>query len=159
MNIQEYFEEKERKEQENTIRKSVQDNTTQNVKEQTASVIPVIQEQARIDKTEIESAKIKVQKKVVEVEKTVDIPLMKEGYDIERVPVNRFIDTHPPIREEGNVIIVPVVREVLVVEKRLELVEELHIIKHETTVDHKESFTLRKEEVNVERISTDNRHV
>lgn len=159
MNIQEYFEEKERKEQENSVHKSVQDNTAENVKEQAASVIPVIQEQARIDKTEVESAKIKVHKKVVEVEKTVDMPLMKEGYDIERVPVNQFIDTHPPIREEGNVIIVPVVREVLVVEKRLELVEELHIIKNKTTVDHKESFTLRKEEVAVERISTDNHQV
>jgi uncharacterized protein (TIGR02271 family) len=117
----------------------------------TSTVIPVVQEQATVDKKTVESGKVRIEKKVVEVEKTIDIPLLKEGYEIERVPVNKIVDSHPSIREDGDIIIIPVVREVLVVEKRLELVEEVHVIKHRTEVPHTENFTLRKEEVNVER--------
>lgn len=126
-------------------------------KEQAAStVIPVVQEQARVSKEEMETAKVRIQTRVTEVEKNLDIPLLQEGYVIERIPVNQFIEAHPPVREEGDTIIIPVVREVLVVEKRLELVEEVHVIKRKTTVEHKESFTLKKEEVHVERITSDN---
>ena len=119
-----------------------------------STVIPVIQEQARVEKKEVETAKVKVQKKVIEVEKNIDIPLLQEGYDVQRIPINQYVETHPPVREEGDKIIIPVVREVLVVEKRLELVEEVHVIKRNTTVNHTETFTLKKEEVNVERIPT-----
>jgi uncharacterized protein (TIGR02271 family) len=143
MNIQQYFEERNNKEQEKTKGEQT-----------TADVIPVVEEQASISKVEQETARIKIHKHVVEVEKNIDVSLLQEGYDIQHVSINQFVDQQPPIREEGDTIIIPVVREVLVVEKRLELVEELHIIKNRKTVNHTESFTLRKEEVNVERVPT-----
>ena len=156
MNIQQYYEEKEQREQENASQSGNEQIDTTVGQQQDSTVIPVMQEQATIDKEVVETAKIYVQKKVTEVEKNVDIPLLQEGYEIERVAVNQYVDTYPQIREDGNTIIIPVVREVLVVEKRLELVEEVRVIKRATTVDHKETFTLRKEEVNVERKPTNN---
>jgi stress response protein YsnF len=51
----------------------------------------------------------------------------KEEINVERVAVNRPVDTPPAIRREGNVTIVPLVEEVLVVEKRLILREEVRI--------------------------------
>jgi uncharacterized protein (TIGR02271 family) len=152
MNIQQYYEEQEQKNQENAS----QINSERGRLNQESTVIPVVQEQATIDKKEIETAKLTVQKKVIDVEKNVDIPLLQEGYEVERIPINQYVDTYPQVREDGNTIIIPVVREVLVVEKRLELVEEVHVIKRKTTVDHRETFTLRKEEVTVERIPTNN---
>jgi stress response protein YsnF len=49
--------------------------------------------------------------------------------------------------------IIPVVREVLVVEKRLLLVEELHVTKTQVQKQETQHITLRKEEVIVERLA------
>lgn len=153
MNVQQYFEEKERAEQEK-VRK---EETTQPASGAETTVIPVVQEQAHIHKEQVESGKVHVQKKVTEVEKILEVPLMQEQYEVRRVPVDQLVDEHPPIREEGDHLIIPVVQEVLVVQKRLKLVEEVHLIKRQTTVTRTESFTLKKEDVTVERTSTDNR--
>ena len=120
------------------------------------TIIPVIQEQATIHTEIKETGKLKIKTTVTEVEKNIDVPLIQEGYEIKRIPINQFVDTRPPAREEGDTIIIPVVREVLVVEKRLELVEEVHLVKQQTTVQHRESITLKKEDVHIERISSDN---
>lgn len=156
MNIQQYYEEKERAEQEKGSREQVTGPQPASAnRESSEQVIPVVQEQVHISKEEIETAKVLVQTKVVEVEKTIDVPLMKEGYEVERVAMDQLIDTYPQVREEGDRIIIPVVQEVLVVEKRLKLVEEVHLIKRQTTVTRTEMFTLKKEEVIVDRVSAD----
>lgn len=48
---------------------------------------------------------------------------------VERVPIGREVTAAPDVRREGDLLIVPVVEEVLVVEKRLVLKEELHVRK------------------------------
>ena len=156
MNIQDYYEERERREQENASSLNLGKPNVTEAPQQSGTVIPVVQEQATLTKEEVETAKVRIQKHVTEVEKTVNIPLLQEGYEVERVPINQYVDSYPQIRHDGDTIIIPVVREVLVVEKRLELVEEVHVVKRQTTVDHRETFTLRKEEVNVERTATNN---
>ena len=69
-----------------------------------------------------------------------------------RVPVNRFVETAPQVRYEGETMIVPVLREVVVVEKRIELIEELHITKRTIQTQVSQQVTLRTEEVTVERL-------
>lgn len=155
MNIQQYYEEKNNREEQERAQNAEQGKPAQ-VNTSAEQVIPVVQEQATISKEERETSTVRIHKNVVEVEKNISVPLLQEGYDVQRIAVNQFVDATPPVREEGDTIIIPVVREVLVVEKRLELVEELHVIKRKTTVDRTESFTLRKEEVNIERIPTNN---
>ncbi|MGI8743084.1 MAG: DUF2382 domain-containing protein [Bryobacteraceae bacterium] len=54
-------------------------------------------------------------------------PLFREDCDVERVPVKRMLDQPVEIRQEGDTLIIPLMEEVLVVEKRLMLREELHI--------------------------------
>lgn len=53
--------------------------------------------------------------------------LFREDCEVERVPIRRMIDRPAEIRHEGDTLIVPLMEEVLVVEKRLMLREELHI--------------------------------
>ncbi|WP_396594507.1 YsnF/AvaK domain-containing protein [Brevundimonas sp. R86498] len=53
--------------------------------------------------------------------------LLVESVHVERVKRDVALETAPVVREEGDVLIVPVVEERLVVTKRLHLVEELHI--------------------------------
>jgi hypothetical protein len=58
---------------------------------------------------------------------TVNESLLEEAVNVERVPVNRFIDEPAETRQEGDVTIVPVMEEVLVVQRRLMLKEEIRI--------------------------------
>lgn len=116
--------------------------------------IPVIEEQVHIDKKMVESGSVRITKVVSEQQVPVEIPLMHEQHDIKRVPVNQYVEAPPPpIRYEGDTMIIPVVREVLTVQKRLLVVEELHVTKTQVQTQETQHITLRKEEVRVERNS------
>jgi stress response protein YsnF len=59
------------------------------------------------------------------------------------------------VRTEGDVTILPILEEVLVVEKRLVLKEELHIRRHLARENVEVPVTLRKERAVVERLTAD----
>jgi stress response protein YsnF len=65
--------------------------------------------------------------------------------------LEREIDAAPPIRTEGDVTIIPVVEEILVVEKRLMLREEIHVRQTATTQSVEVPVTLRKQEAVIDR--------
>ncbi len=85
----------------------------------------------------------------------VDVDLKQQQVVIERVPVGRVVDAVPPVRQEGDVTIMPVVEEELVVVRRLVLKEEVHIRRVQTTVTHAETVTLRQQHVGVTRTALD----
>jgi stress response protein YsnF len=70
---------------------------------------------------------------------------------VERVAIGRVIDAVPPVRQEGDVTILSVVEEVLVVERRLVLKEEVHLRRVRTTERHVETVALRDQDVSVTR--------
>lgn len=117
-------------------------------------VIPVIEEQVKIDKQVIESGVVRILKNVHEEEVTVNIPVLHEEHDIKRVPVNEYLEVPPPpIRYEGETMIIPILREEVVIQKRIVLVEELHITKRQVETNEPQQVMLRKEEVTVDRIA------
>ncbi len=59
------------------------------------------------------------------------------------------------MRQEGDLLIVPVVEEVLVVEKRLVLKEELHIRRRVETESVEVPVELRRQRAEVERVPAD----
>ena len=69
------------------------------------------------------------------------------------MPINQFVSAASGPREEGDVLIVPVYEEQLVVEKRLVLKEELHIRRIRASEEWSEPVTLRREEVEIERVA------
>src|SRR5687767_3145993 len=89
--------------------------------------IPVIEEQARIDKQVVERGVVKINTFIKERQETVSTALLHEEVDIERVPMNVQVSAMPEVRFEGEVIIIPVVEEQVVVSKRLILTEELRV--------------------------------
>lgn len=130
------------------------DNTNTRASQQ-SDMIPVIEEQVRIDKKTVETGSVHVYKDVHEEKVTVDVPTIQEEVSVERVPINKYVDTPPPaVRHEGEVMIIPVLEEEFVVVKRLKLVEEIHVTKrrHETHED--QQITLRKEAVKVSRVDS-----
>ncbi len=70
---------------------------------------------------------------------------------VERVAIGRVVDAVPPVRQEGDVTILSVVEEVVVVERRLVLKEEVHLRRVSTTEHHVETVTLREQDVAISR--------
>ncbi len=114
-------------------------------------VIPVVREEAEIHKAVQKTGSVRIQKTVHEKEEKIRETLLVETAEIERVPKNLLVDTMPSVRTEGEVTVIPVVEEVLVMTKRLRLVEELRVTKRRSAVEHEETVTLLSEEVTVER--------
>ncbi|RDC63565.1 YsnF/AvaK domain-containing protein [Adhaeribacter pallidiroseus] len=132
-----------------------EDDNWQTESEKTIRTIPVIEETVHIGKKIVETGRVRIVKTVNEEEAVVEAALLQEEVQVERVPVNQYIETPPQVRYEGDVMIIPVIQEVVVIEKRLMLVEEIRVNKHQTERKISETVTLRKEEINIERISTD----
>lgn len=118
------------------------------------AVIPLHDESATIDKQRVERSRVRVTTRVSERETLVRERLEHDEAIVTRVPIDREIDAHPGIRQEGDVTVIPLVEEVLVVTRRLVLREELHIRKTRRTVEVEQPVTLRSEQVTVERIVT-----
>ena len=115
------------------------------------TIIPLFEEQLSVDKRVVETARVKVSRVTHKHDQIVDELLHHEKVEVERVPVDRPIEAMPSIRQEGDVTIVPVVEEILKVERRLVLKEEVHIRRIKTTERHQEQVTLRRQEATVSR--------
>jgi uncharacterized protein (TIGR02271 family) len=120
--------------------------------DQKTLVIPVIVEEVDIQKRPVETGKVRITKVVHEREAVVDEPLLRDEVEVERVPIERLVEKVMPVRYEGDTTIIPILEEVLVVEKRLMLKEELHIRKRRVEVRQPQGVTLRREEAHVEHI-------
>lgn len=117
-------------------------------------VLPVIVEQASVQKQIHITGRVRIRKTVQEREEVVDEPLLQQTVQVERVPINRIVEGEIPVRYEGDTMILSVLEEVLVVEKRLMLKEELHITQRRTEVHQPQQITLRSEDITVERIES-----
>jgi uncharacterized protein (TIGR02271 family) len=115
--------------------------------------ISVVHEQATIHKEIVETGKVHIRKRVTEEVVSVNLPIINESYRVEHVPVEKkILDTLPPaVRYEGDKMIIPVLREITVVQKKYEVIEELHIIKQSVETPLVQEITLLKEHINVER--------
>lgn len=123
---------------------------------QPAVVIPVIAEQLLVDKQTIDTGEVRISKTVREDEQVIDLPLTHETVDVQRVEIGEPVSAVPAVRQEGNTTIYPVLKEVIVVEKRLILVEEIRVTTQQTVIHEPQTVTVRREEVNVERTTPAN---
>jgi uncharacterized protein (TIGR02271 family) len=118
------------------------------------SVIPVIHEELEVGTRRMETGGgVRVNKTVEEREETVDPPLAREEVDVERVIIDRPIDTPVGVRYEGDTMIVPVLEEVLVVQKQLVLKEEIRITRRRTELRSPQRVIVRREHADVERMA------
>jgi uncharacterized protein (TIGR02271 family) len=126
-------------------------NQPQIVDETAKTIIPVIEEQLVVDKYIVEKGKVRISKRISEHEEIVDEPLLHEEVKVERIPVNQVVEAPPKVRQEGETLIIPIVEEQIVVQKRLVLVEELRVRKELVETHQPQTVTLRKEEIEINR--------
>lgn len=118
------------------------------------AVVPVIEEELKVGKRMVESGRVQISKKIEAREQVVDQPLLKDEVQVERVPINKPIDRVAEPRTVGNLLIIPVMEEVLVVERRLMLKEELHVRRRQIQTRSRQRVTLRAERAEIKRINS-----
>lgn len=119
-------------------------------------VVPLIAEEISVSKKVVDTGGMRVHKTVREDVQTINEPIIREHIEVERVEVNKYVETAPAIRYEGETMIVPVLEEVVVSEKRLLLREEIRFVKRRDEVSNVQEITLRREEINVEEFEAEN---
>lgn len=122
-----------------------------------AVVIPVVEESLTVDRRTVDKGGYRIVKTVSVREQWVDEPLTSQTQHVERRPIGRLLPTldAPAPRQEGDTLIVSIVEEVLVTEKRLMLKEELHIRQVNTVVRNPVKYSLRSEDVVVTPLDAD----
>lgn len=116
--------------------------------------IPVHQEEAWVEKRVVDTGRgVRIHKTVAEIPCLIDESLFRENVEVNHVAVDRIVplDQAPVTRYEGDTLVVPVLEEVLVVERRLRIKEELHITRTRREERHAETVLLKAEQVSVER--------
>ena len=114
-------------------------------------LLPLVEAPAAVGKERKTTGRVEVRTLTETFEETLQASLDRETVEVTRVPIDRQVDAPPSIRTEGDVTIVPVLEEILVVEKRLVLREEIHIRRIKTVDTIETPVTLRRQRAVVER--------
>jgi uncharacterized protein (TIGR02271 family) len=111
----------------------------------------LLAEEVQVTKETVETGRVHVSTQTHEREVLIAEDLARERVEIEKVPVGRRINAVPEVRQDGDTTIVPVVEEILVVERHLMLKEEIRIKRVRTIERHQETVVLRHQEAVVTR--------
>jgi uncharacterized protein (TIGR02271 family) len=117
--------------------------------------IPIVEERVRVDKRVVDKGGLRVSTEIDEVTEALDVALRQQTAKLDRVKVDRVVDTAPEPRLDGDTVIVPIVEERAVVTKQLVVVEEVRIRLDEIEKHEEHSVPLRKERVRIDRIPSE----
>lgn len=118
-----------------------------------SQTIPVTEDVLVVGRRTVEVGTVRVSKTTETRQTIVDEPVIAEELQIERHRLDRIVshDEPPVMRTEGDTTVIPVLEEVLVVEKRLMLREEVRITRIRRVEHASREIALRREHVHVER--------
>jgi uncharacterized protein (TIGR02271 family) len=117
--------------------------------------IPLPVEEVSVSRREIKRANVQIALNTRTREQLIDEELTHVRVEIERFPIDQTVEAVPPIRQEGDITIIPVVEEVVIVERRLVLKEEVRVRRVSTKEQHQETVVLRQQEAVVTREEPD----
>lgn len=123
-----------------------------------ATVVALAEDEISIGKRQVVTGRVRLRTVTDVAEELVREDLQGVRAEIERVPIDRVLDAgeSPPVpRTEGDVTIVPVVEEVLVVEKRLRVKEEVRLVLRPTSDSIEVPVTVRKQRAVIERVDVE----
>jgi stress response protein YsnF len=117
-------------------------------------VVAAVHEALEIGKKVIDHGGYRLTKSIETREVPVDQVLADEHVDVERIKKNQVVSSEDPpsIRQEGDTTIVPVLEEVLVVERRLVIKEEIRITRRRAERREQRSVELKSEHIDIERL-------
>jgi uncharacterized protein (TIGR02271 family) len=118
-------------------------------------VIPVLAERLSIDRRQVETGRVLATVTTHTHEHVITEDLVHDSIEVEHVPIGRTVDAVPPVREEGDTTIIPVVEEVLVIQRQLILKEEVHLRRIRVRQTHATTVTTRGQDVVVTRSNSE----
>ncbi|WP_270934437.1 DUF2382 domain-containing protein [Falsiroseomonas oryzae] len=113
--------------------------------------LSLAEEVARIVRRRRVSGHVRVAVTTMEEARSVEAVLRHRRAEVERVPIGREVEAPPPVRQEGDTLIIPVLEEHVVLVRRLVVAEELRIRLHAEGEAVTLPVTLRRQAVAVER--------
>ena len=114
-------------------------------------IIPVIQEDVVIGRQRATTGTVRVRTVIHEDEHAIDEPIGITDVEVKRVPVDLWPDEPVADRVEGDTRIISVHREELIVQRRLHVIEEIHIMSRRREERHREIVRTQQTQVVVER--------
>ena len=117
--------------------------------------LPIVEETASLALQKVVTGRVRVATQTEVLDHVLPAELSSVEVDVTRVPVDRRIDAVPEVVTEGELTIIPVVEERLVVTRELYLREEIHVrrVKQSKTVEV--PTTTRRQTVQIERLPAD----
>ena len=110
-----------------------------------------------VEKRYVVTGRVRVATHTETVDQAVRETLEGQTVEVSRITLDRMLlpgEAVPQVRTEGDVTIIPVLEEVLVVEKRLVLKEELHVLRRGETGVFEKTVPLRRQSAVVEHLDT-----
>src|SRR5512144_22905 len=101
-------------------------------------IIPVIEEKVVIGTERATTGTVRVRTMIHEDEHAIDEPVTITAVEVKRVPVDLWTDEPVADRVEGDTRIISVHREEIIVQRRLHVVEEVHVTLHRREQRHRE---------------------
>ena len=114
-------------------------------------IVPLHAEELTVAKRRIVTGRARISTITRQQEELVEALLTRERVEIERTPIGKPLEHVPAVREEGDTLVIPVVEEVLMVQRRLVLKEEIRVRRVHETERHQERVKLRKQEAAITR--------
>lgn len=115
-------------------------------------VVPVVSEELHADAVPVVTGGVRVTKRVSSHDEILEQALRKSHAEVKRVAVNRVVDGPQPVQRIGNKLVIPVVSEVLRVEKQWVVTEEIHITQTEEVETVRQTVPVSHEEARIERL-------
>ena len=128
------------------------DQTVEKTQDQDQVVVRLHAEEVSVAKRRVITGRVKVGTVTRETEQLVEELLEQEHVEIERTPVGKQVDKAPPVREEGDTLIIPILEEIVVVERRLLLKEEVRVRRTREKQPYQELVVVRKQEAVITRL-------
>jgi uncharacterized protein (TIGR02271 family) len=117
-------------------------------------VLQLLAEEATVERQTVETGRVRVATVTHTRDHLIDELLARTSVEVKRVPIGRIIDAIPPVTDDADLTVIPIVEETLVVERRLVLKEEVHIKRRKTTERYQETVQLRHQTAEVTHIPT-----
>ncbi len=123
------------------------------------TTVPVVSEKLTAGVRETEAGKFRLSKRVVEEQKTIDVPVEHEEARITQTAVNRRPATAEEMKMMDRDIEVPLRDQEVVTSKEARVTGEVNVRKETTQGTERVTDTVRREEVHVEKETPNNPHI
>ncbi len=120
---------------------------------ETEKVLKLHREEVELSRNQRVTGRVTVSTVTRTRDELIDELLTSEHVEMERVEIRQLVETEPAVRQEGDTTIIPILEEVVVVEKRLFLKEEVRIRRVQVTDRYQETVSLREQDVVINRSS------